>query len=122
VNKNLRNYLVYVLGGMTLVILIALLWYNWPSRIAKRICQEAEKEHLRSPSTAQFGPSEWEGATISKSEYEVRGWVDAANVYGTPIRNYYLCMVKIDDEVEIHLSETKFESYHERLRQGLGPI
>jgi len=59
---------------------------------------------------------------LSKPRAEVRGWVDAANAYGTPIRNYYLCMVENDQNFEVHLSEAKFDSYHERLRQGRGPF
>ncbi|HWN09784.1 MAG TPA: hypothetical protein VNO50_11040 [Pyrinomonadaceae bacterium] len=121
-DEKAKQYIFVVLGGIALVILTGLLWYNWPGQVSRRVCYEAVRERLRSPSTAQFGPSEYEGTGISSPKYEVRGWVDAANAYGTPIRNYYLCMVENGTDIEVHLSETKFASYHERLRQGRGPI
>jgi hypothetical protein len=117
-----KQTLFVILGVVALVVVTGLLWYNWPGQVARRVCYEAVKERLRSPSTAQFGPSDYEGTGISTPKYKVRGWVDAANAYGTPIRNYYLCMVENVTEIEVHLSETRFASYRERLREGRGPI
>lgn len=121
-DEKAKRYLSSILGSITLVALLGLLWYNWPSQVARRVCHEAVMERLRSPSTAEFGPSEYESTTVSRPKYEVRGWVDAANTYGTPIRNYYLCMVENGADIEVHMSEIRFRSYHERLSQGHGPI
>lgn len=109
-------------AGLLLILLAVAVWYNSPIQATKRACQGAVKEHLRSPSTAVFGPAEYEDTMLSDPSAEVRGWVDAANAYGTPIRNYYLCLIESEQNIEVHLSEAKFDSYHERLRQGRGPF
>jgi len=114
--------LYWRLGAVCLLlgVMAAFIWYISPSQQAQRSCRTAVLNKLRSPSTAQFGPFSYEGKASSRSRFEVRGWVDAANAYGTPIRNYYICLAS-DSNIEVHFGESEFLPYHERLRQGIGP-
>lgn len=121
-SERVKLFLSISVAGLLLTLLAATVWYNSPNQATKRACREAVKERLRSPSTANFGPAEYESTLLSRPKAEVRGWVDAANDYGTPIRNYYLCMIQSEQNIDVHLSGAKFESFHERLRQGRGPF
>lgn len=116
--------LYWRIGAACLLLgaLAAFIWYISPSQQARRSCHTAVLKKLRSPSTAQFGPFSYESKVISRSGFEVRGWVDAANTYGTPIRNYYLCIAADPATIEVYFSESEFLSYHERLSQGRGPF
>jgi hypothetical protein len=119
-----RLDLYWRIGAVCLLLgaLAAFVWYVSPSQQAQRSCSTAVLRKLRSPSTAQFGHSSYESKRVTRSGFEVRGWVDAANAYGTPIRNYYLCLADDSTNIEVHFSEREFLPYYERLSQGRGPI
>jgi hypothetical protein len=100
--ERLKLFLSVAGAGLLLILLAVTVWYNSPRQATKRACQEAVKERIRSPGAAVFDPAEYERTMLSKPQAEVRGWVDAANAYGTPIRNYYLCMIESQQSIEVH--------------------
>lgn len=58
---------------------------------AKRVCEEAVKDRLKAPSTAEFS-----GASASQvgDEWTVKGDVDSENGFGAMIRDTYTCKVE----------------------------
>lgn len=112
------------IGGPALALagMAMLVHYGSPKQRAWRFCKQAVEERLRAPRTAYFGPFEYEERAGLNREFEIRGSVDAENAFGTPLRQYYLCVALDGDEAEVHFSETRFLDYSERLSSGRGPF
>lgn len=55
------------------------------------IMQRFVLTHLRSPSSAEFAPSdEWHEKILSRDKHRLIGWVDAANGFGVKMRNSFV--------------------------------
>ena len=55
------------------------------------------ENRLRSPSTAEFGPSPWPAPDdLGNGRYRVRGWVDAQNAFGGTVRSNFTVIVRSD--------------------------
>lgn len=58
------------------------------SGLARAMAQVFVKQELRSPAGAKFSPgSETTVTQLQTGVWQVRGWVDAPNAFGTPVRS-----------------------------------
>lgn len=91
-SERVKLFLQISVAGLLLTLLPVTVWYNSPSQATKKACREAVKERLRSPSTAEFGPAEYDSTLLSRPKAEVRGWGDAATAIANnavPARSPY---------------------------------
>ncbi|QYM63489.1 hypothetical protein [Microbacterium sp. Se5.02b] len=65
------------------------------SSVAIRHCEDAIKERLKAPATAEFV-----SAATGSGTWTVSGTVDAENSFGAKLRSTYQCSVVIDSEKE----------------------
>lgn len=72
--------------------------HDWADMIV--IAEDAVKEQLKSPSTAEFSPKDETTFTIEDNVWEISGWVDAQNSFGATIRNTYTVKVTFDSETK----------------------
>ncbi|WP_426241361.1 hypothetical protein [Nocardioides sp. LHG3406-4] len=73
-------------------------------RAATNKCEQAVRDRLRAPSTAEFGEASAEGTNDPFERvpdgqlWVVEGGVDSENGFGAMVRNYYSCRMTHDRE------------------------
>lgn len=68
-----------------------------PSEVEVRNqCREWAKDHLRSPSTAEFSGEQVRSA--GTDEWTVTGSIDAQNAFGATVRATYTCDIRLDGD------------------------
>lgn len=87
------------LGLIGIVILISLFHKSDPRHDSEleawTMCEQFVKESLKAPKTAEFSSvGETTHTLTSKGSFLVKGWVEAKNVFGVPLRNGYTCEVR----------------------------
>lgn len=70
--------------------------HDWADTLV--IAEDAVKEQLKSPSTAEFSPKDETTFEIDENVWTVSGWVDAQNSFGATIRNSYTVKITFDSE------------------------
>lgn len=74
---------------------------------AKVCAEDAVKQVLKSPSTAKFCPSyEMTAVNMGGSKWEVTGYVDAQNTFGTFIRSNWTVTLELTEEGYKHSKVT----------------
>lgn len=96
--------IAWVVMSACLVMLAAVIWVSIAngdgddydvnnSAVAIRHCEDAIKERLKAPSTAEF-----DSTAAGSGTWTVTGTVDAENSFGAKLRSTYQCSVIIDSE------------------------
>lgn len=66
-----------------------------PSKMdALRVCQKLVRARLAMPATAEFQADDKTQTAAAERQYAVRGWVEADNGSGIPIRQTYGCNLR----------------------------
>jgi hypothetical protein len=60
---------------------------------AQSVCEDHMLDRLKSPASAEFGPTE----VSTMAPYTVTGVVDAQNSFGATLRSSYTCVVSVSD-------------------------
>ena len=66
--------------------------------LARTLCQQEVQSRLKNPKSAEFNRSEDVTEKIENMHYKVESTLYAQNSFGTNIKTYYSCKVKINDK------------------------
>ena len=68
------------------------------------IAENAVRQQLKSPSTAQFCNSSEYSVSRSENEWTVSGWVDAQNSFGATLRSKFTVTISFTDKTHYTVS------------------
>jgi hypothetical protein len=94
--KKVFEWCGYVLIGFILIGIILPKNHDLSEYEPKIACEMAGEKQLKAPSTAKFSDLRETFVKTTKDEkneksFVVKGWVEAQNSFGVPLRSSYLC-------------------------------